>query len=610
MLSRHINRFHKPVYTQHLVAEADKKLAIPEDSKVTMDSYIVNCPKFEQALITWMIATYQPLRCCEDVNFRAMCHSLNRKCPIIGKDKLRSLLNEQYIMTQTKVKMIMKGRSFAFTTDGWTSLANIGYVTCTAHFIDTVTWKLHSMVLGLFEKNGSSTAEDVVRYCTNQLTLFDLSYTEAVAVVTDTEATMIAAGQLFVSKSVEEGGTTKWIGCIDHLLQLVTRKAFSDLPMSEGALKECHNLVNYFNSSSQAMKKLLGKQVAGRAVKPVQDVSTRWWSTYTMCERLLRLKLYLNLMQDEGDLPCNLTETQWFIVSDLQILLRPFMIAQKLLEGEAYVTISLIPYMIYKIRKGLQEAITNPTASHYVRSIATEMLVVFNTHFGQGEAGTVATENLQTGNRRRPKGISMLVLMASFLDPRMKGGVGISLEDRDAIYGSVRTSMIEIAVEVAAPRQVQQNQGEGHVQQHALQPVPPDDLDMFDEIYEHYLDQAVANEVVGGGDREEIHVDAVDAELTLYKQEPSIKLKHDDGRFNCPLTWWREHESKYKLLSILASRLLCIPATSAPSERVFSTAGLTIAKDRARLASDTANELIFLHDALPAIQKYQEAQNG
>jgi hypothetical protein len=141
------------------------------------------------------------------------------------------------------------------------------------------------------QKNGSSATEDVVRYCTNQLTLFDLSYTEAVAVVTDTEATMIVAGRLFVSKSVEEGGTTKWISCIDHLLQLVTKKAFCDLPMSEGALKACHDLINYFNSSSQAMKKLLGKQVVGRAVKPDQDVTTRWWSTYTMCERHLRLKL-------------------------------------------------------------------------------------------------------------------------------------------------------------------------------------------------------------------------------------------------------------------------------------------------------------------------------
>ena len=57
-------------------------------------------------------------------------------------------------------------------------------------------------------------------------------------------------------------------------------------------------------------------------------------------------------------------------------------------------------------------------------------------------------------------------------------------------------------------------------------------------------------------------------------------------------------------LSILASQLLSIPATSAPSEHVFSVAGLTISKDRARLASDVANELVFLHDALPGVQKY------
>jgi len=29
---------------------------------------------------------------------------------------------------------------------------------------------------------------------------------------------------------------------------------------------------------------------------------------------------------------------------------------------------------------------------------------IFNTHFGQGDAGTVAIENLETGKRKRPKG--------------------------------------------------------------------------------------------------------------------------------------------------------------------------------------------------------------
>jgi len=31
--------------------------------------------------------------------------------------------------------------------------------------------------------------------------------------------------------------------------------------------------------------------------------------------------------------------------------------------------------------------------------------------------------------------------------------------------------------------------------------------------------------------------------------------------------------------------------------------------NRAQLASDVANELLFLHDALPGVQKYYEAQN-
>jgi len=87
------------------------------------------------------------------------------------------------------------------------------------------------------------------------------------------------------------------------------------------------------------------------------------------------------------------------------------------------VTISLVPYIIYKIRKGLKEAIDSQTSTDYIRSIAAEMIQIFNTHFGQGDAGTVATENLETGERKWPKEINILALMASFLDPRMKGGV-------------------------------------------------------------------------------------------------------------------------------------------------------------------------------------------
>ncbi len=85
----------------------------------------------------------------------------------------------------------------------------MGYVTGTAHFIDSTTWKLHSLVLGIHEKDGASRAEDVVNYCESQLRLLNLSYSKTDAVVTDTEATMISAGHLLVSRILGEGGKTK-----------------------------------------------------------------------------------------------------------------------------------------------------------------------------------------------------------------------------------------------------------------------------------------------------------------------------------------------------------------------------------------------------------------
>ena len=57
-------------------------------------------------------------------------------------------------------------------------------------------------------------------------------------------------------------------------------------------------------------------------------------------------------------------------------------------------------------------------------------------------------------------------------------------------------------------------------------------------------------------------------------------------------------------LSVLAKQFLCIPSTSAPSERVFSAAGLTITKSRTSLHPDNASDLIFLHNLWPYAEKY------
>ena len=62
-----------------------------------------------------------------------------------------------------------------------------------------------------------------------------------------------------------------------------------------------------------------------------------------------------------------------------------------------------------------------------------------------------------------------------------------------------------------------------------------------------------------------------------------------------PLKWWQENETKFRTLAVLARKYLAIPATSAPSERVFSLAGSICNRRRASLTPEHLNALVFLN---------------
>jgi hypothetical protein len=111
------------------------------------------------------------------------------------------LLKTEYHAIQYKLIAVFKGRHFSMTMDAWTSIAKVGYVMCTVNFIDQETWKLCSIVLGLYEKTGCSRAQDCVQYAQKQMNNYQLPYSKMTAVVTDTEATMAATGRLLVERS-------------------------------------------------------------------------------------------------------------------------------------------------------------------------------------------------------------------------------------------------------------------------------------------------------------------------------------------------------------------------------------------------------------------------
>ena len=82
--------------------------------------------------------------------------------------------------------------------------------------------------------------------------------------------------------------------------------------------------------------------------------------------------------------------------------------------------------------------------------------------------------------------------------------------------------------------------------------------------------------------------DAIVSELNSYMTTPKLDEEED------PLSWWKERKVYYPMLSELARKYLCIPATSSPSERVFSTAGNVVTCDRSCLKPAKVDMLVFL----------------
>jgi hypothetical protein len=208
MLERHLSRNHKKEFKLIRMERAEKRIKLddgksdkPSRQQASIISYGVSCPYYEEKLIDWLIATYQPILTVQHKSFREMIGRLNKKTPAISGERVRSLIYNKYYDLLLNITSICKGRKYALTTDTWTSRAKTAYTTCIVHLIETNSWKLHHFVLGLHQKEGQSTAVDVVNYTEKMTERYELTYQNSSCITSDTEATMVSAGKLFLQKA-------------------------------------------------------------------------------------------------------------------------------------------------------------------------------------------------------------------------------------------------------------------------------------------------------------------------------------------------------------------------------------------------------------------------
>ena len=110
-----------------------------------------------------------------------------------------------------------------------------------------------------------------------------------------------------------------------------------------------------------------------------------------------------------------------------------------------------------------------------------------------------------------------------------------------------------------------------------------------DATKKHKSDQTTAFDILLGPD------DDSERELTAGEELERYFAERTVSRQTKPRMWWKDNAKRFPRLAVIAQSLLCIPATSTPSERIFSKAGLTVSKLLTSLKPSNVDALIFLN---------------
>ncbi|XP_071786524.1 E3 SUMO-protein ligase ZBED1-like [Asterias amurensis] len=486
----------------------------------------------------------KPIYTVEEPGFIRMLQKFDPRYVVPSRKTIStSVIPKMYedLRTNTIAPFVETSEFFSLTTDLWTARNMSQFLGVTFHAISP-SWELKSYTLENMECPPPHDADSIGSTLEKVLNEWNLSAANLAAIATDNAANM--------TKAVRDIEWTH-MPCFGHCLNLIVRAGL-ETRLVHTTLARCTKLVEYVHRSANATYKLAEKQemLSIPKNKLLQDVKTRWNSTFDMLARIVEQQqpvcsMLIELKKQEL-MP---TVEEFATIEKLVELLKPIKQMTEIFSGN-YVTVSGLLPCIHQLEKLLDEASTDNRVVSVVKRAMNEKLE----HLFQGRYAIA------------------LLQVCSFMDPRFKSLPFLEPEDWQGLKDQVIEKMTEIAAAGATETDA--------LPANALPPKRTKFASLFADLYE----QSEPTDTAPGALATE--------ELRRYIADPIIPIDGD------PLSWWKINEPRFKLLGRMARKFLCIPATSVPSERLFSSAGNIVSAKRSCLLPSNVRYLTFLHDNL------------
>lgn len=446
------------------------------------------------------------------------------------------------------ITSLNESQSFAITFDYWQSFPLKSYLTVTIHFC-TPEFEPRNFVLQTIEVTESHTGPRTASVIQSILHDFDLLQKPHVKFIAISDA---AKNMISTAKELN----FPHIICLAHVLNNSLRHSFK-APEIKKILDKVKALVSYFRSCPENNYKLIQMQqkLSVPVVKLKKDKDTRWNTVYISLESVLNSQqAIVNLaFTDKEVLGVALTSDEWESIAQIKDILSPFFDITNILCTSRSPSISMIKPLIRIISQQILKVTRED--SDYCETIKRLIYEDFVERVKQYDQ------------------VNDLLLLSTILDPRFKNLEFLDSSERNRAQSLLKAKFNEYKSIDCNSIIPEENSSDG-----------PDGLQPKKTIVLN--NQSLKN--IFKFTSSSIRTIDEYKEINLYLQNEEIPIEDN------PLRWWKDNAPLYKILSLIARDTLLIPATSVPSERVFSKAGEIVFAKRSSLCSKNIDVLIFL----------------
>ncbi|XP_012574105.2 zinc finger BED domain-containing protein RICESLEEPER 2-like [Cicer arietinum] len=418
------------------------------------------------------------------------------------------------------------------TTDTWTSIQNLSYMSLTAHFVDK-NWNLHKRILN-FCQITSHTGEFMAKEVETCLNAWEL---DRVFSITVDNASSNDVGIKFMKKWMNArnclllNGEYIHMRCCAHILSLIVKEGLKDEDISIIRIRKA---VKYVRSSPSRLARFKGcverEKISYKGLICL-DVETRWNSTYLMLVTAVKYKKAFDLLEiadakyvkelskDKG--PRVPLSKDWDFANTVLPFLRIFYDATVRISGSSYVTSNIYMKEVFAIGRKIRLLCEHNDASIKLMGISVKSK--YDKYWGNID------------------GINVMLLIAVVLDPTSKFGyVNYFLDyffevDGEALKTKLSSSLKSIYREYEGREEGSQSMGESQ----------PEEDD---------------NDIHGMGFYKKSTGQRIDPmfELDKYLAEECEPYFVEFDILN----WWKVNSTRFPILSSIAREVLAIPVST------------------------------------------------